>query len=145
MKVFLYAFVAAIGNALFVYGQRGSSTADNPFVFLLVTLSICISLFAVFALAHKAPVDPEYIFHNARHIIISGVGFFITFIGFYWLYNQQGATNYIVYALLSILTTSIGVGLIIFREPFNKYHMIAGLLASSPILVYGIGQSRISA
>ena len=145
MKVFLYAFIAAIGNALFVYGQRGSSTADNPFLFLLVTLSICISLFAVFTLAHKAPIDPQYLIDNARYIIISGIGFFITFIGFYWLYNQQGATNYIVYALLSILTTSIGVGLIIFREPFNKFHIISGMLAVSAILVYGLGQSRLSA
>jgi len=145
MKVFLYAFIAAIGNALFVYGQRGSSTADNPFLFLLVTLSICISLFAVFAMVHKAPIDPQYLIDNARYITISGIGFFITFIGFYWLYNQQGATNYIVYALLSILTTSIGVGLIIFREPFNKFHIISGMLAVSAILVYGLGQSRLSA
>jgi len=145
MKVFLYAFIAAMGNALFVYGQRGSSTSDNPFLFLLVTLSICISLFAVFALTHKSPINPQYLIDNAHYIIISGIGFFITFIGFYWLYNQQGATNYIVYALLSILTTSIGVGLIIFREPFNKFHVISGMLAVSAILVYGLGQSRLSA
>ena len=69
--------------------------------------------------------------------------FFITFVGFYWLYSQQGATNYIVYALLSILTTSIGVGLIIFREPFNKYHIISGVLAVCAILFYGLGQSKL--
>ena len=144
MKIFLYAFIAAIGNALFVYGQRGSSTADNPFLFLLITLSVCITLFAIFTLTHKAPVDPQYLVDNVRYIIISGVGFFVTFVGFYWLYNQQGATNYIVYALLSILTTSIGVGLIIFREPFNKFHVISGILAVSAILFYGLGQSRLS-
>ena len=144
MKVFLYAFIAAIGNALFVYGQRGSGTSDNPFFFLLSTLTVCILLFIIFALIHKAPMELSYVSENTRFIIISGIGFFVTFIGFYWLYSQQGATNYIVYALLSILTTSIGVGLIIFREPFNKFHVISGLLAVAAILFYGLGQSHLS-
>lgn len=143
MKVFFYALIAAIGNALFVYGQRGSSTSDNPFFFLLITLTVCISIFLAFALGHKAPLEVEYLSNNLNFILISGVGFFVTFIGFYWLYSQQGATNYIVYALLSILTTSIGVGIIIFREPFNKFHVISGLLAISAILFYGLGQSRL--
>ena len=144
MKVFLFALIAALGNALFVYGQRGSSTSENPFFFLLATLSVCISLFLVSALVSKGVMESTYVLSNLRYIVISGVGFFITFVGFYWLYSQQGATNYIVYALLSILTTSIGVGLIIFREPFNRFHVISGLLTVAAILFYGLGQSRLS-
>lgn len=143
MKVFLFAFIAAIGNALFVYGQRGSGTSENPFLFLTVTLLICILLFIVSTMIHKAPVSIAYIIENSRFIFISGIGFFVTFVGFYWLYSQQGATNYIVYALLSILTTSIGIGLIIFREPFNQYHIISGILAVSAILFYGLGQAKL--
>ncbi|NKB76559.1 MAG: EamA family transporter [Gammaproteobacteria bacterium] len=144
MKVFLFALLAAMGNALFVYGQRGSQASANPFQFILAALVICTILFLIFAFANKAPLDGDYLLRNLRFILISGVGFFLTFIGFYWLYSQQGATNYIVYALLSILTTSIGVGIIIFREPFNQYHVIAGLLAVAAILSYGFGQHKLS-
>ncbi len=144
MKVFVFAFIAAVGNALFVYGQRGSSTSENPFFFLLLTLSVCITLFMVSALVSKGAMDTAYLTSNLRYIVISGIGFFITFVGFYWLYSQQGASGYIVYALLSILTTSIGVGLIIFREPFNRYHVVSGLLAVAAILFYGLGQSRMT-
>ena len=144
MKIFIFALLAAIGNALFVYGQRGSQTTENPFFFLLVTLSICTTIFLVCALANKAPMESAYVVENLKYVLFSAVGFFITFIGFYWLYSQHGAVNYIVYALLSILTTTIGVGLIIFREPFNIYHVISGILAVTSILFYGFGQHRLN-
>ena len=143
MKVFLFALLAAVGNALFVYGQRGSQTAENPFVFLLATLVLCTSFFGLSALLNKAPMDTGYLSVNLKFIVFSAIGFYFTFIGFYWLYTQQGATNYMVYALLSILTTSIGVGLILFREPFNRYHVISGLLAMAAIVIYGLGQHKL--
>ncbi|MXZ81386.1 MAG: EamA family transporter [Gammaproteobacteria bacterium] len=143
MKVFYFALIAAIGNAMFVYGQRASSTSENPFYFLFLTLAVCIALFLASALISKGQMTTGYIVENQWYILVSGVGFFVTFIGFYWLYNQQGATGYIVYALLSILTTSIGVGLILFREPFNRFHVISGILAAAAIVTYGIGQSRL--
>ncbi len=143
MKVFLFALLAAVGNALFVYGQRGSQTAENPFVFLLATLVLCTSFFGLSTLLNKAPMDTGYLSVNLKFIVLSAIGFYFTFVGFYWLYSQQGATNYMVYALLSILTTSIGVGLILFREPFNRYHVISGLLAVAAILIYGLGQHKL--
>ena len=144
MKVFVFALLAAIGNALFVYGQRGSSTAENPYFFILATLLVCNVLYLGFALGHRAPMELPYLQENVRFVIISGVGFFLTFVGFYLMYTQHGAASYIVYALLSILTTSIIVGLVIFREPFNKYHVISGCLAVGAILFYGLGQSKLS-
>ena len=144
MKVFLFALLAAVGNALFVYGQRSSQQSDNPFFFLLATLSVCIVLFAISALMSRNPMEGQYILANLKPITISGIGFFITFIGFYWLYTRQGASGYTVYATLSILTTSIGVGMIIFREPYNKFHVFAVLLALAAILCFGIGQQRLN-
>ncbi len=143
MKVFYFALIAAIGNAMFVYGQRGSSISDNPFFFLTVTLTVCTSIFLISTLINKEPTTLFYVQENLWYILISGLGFYFTFIGFYWLYTQQGATSYIVYALLSILTTSIGVGVILFKEPFNRFHVISGLLALAAIITYGIGQSRL--
>ena len=144
MKVFLFALLAAVGNALFVYGQRGSSTSENPYFFILSTLLVCNVLYIVFALGHRAPMELAYLQENARLVVISGIGFFLTFVGFYLMYTQHGAASYIVYALLSILTTSIIVGLVIFREPFNKFHVISGCLAVGAILFYGLGQSKLS-
>ncbi len=114
MKVFLFAFIAAVGNALFVYGQRGSQSSDNPYFFLLSTLVVCSAIFTVCALTSKAPMESSYLAGNAKYILLSGIGFFVTFIGFYWLYSEQGATK------LSILTTSIGVGLIISENPLTS-------------------------
>ncbi len=39
MKMFgalLFAFIAAAGNAVFVYGQKKSSGVENPFVLLFL-------------------------------------------------------------------------------------------------------------
>lgn len=145
MKVFYFALIAAIGNGMFVYGQRASSTSDNPFYFLTLTLFVCTTLFLFSALISKGQTTIDYMFDNQWYILLSGVGFYITFVGFYWLYTQQGATSYIVYALLSILTTSICVGLILFKEPFNRFHVISGILAIAAIVAYGIGQNRLDA
>ena len=71
-----------------------------------------------------------------------GVGFFVTFLGFFLLYSRLGASYYIVYAVLAIITTSIGVGVLVFKEPFNGYHVSALLFAIVSIVLYGIGHSK---
>ena len=74
-------------------------------------------------------------------VITSGVGFLITFIGFYLLYSQFGAVYYVVYAVLSIITTSLVVGVLIFREPFNAYQAAALVLAILAIALFSYGQA----
>jgi len=144
MKLFLFALIAAMGNAIYVYGQRSAETSDNPFFFLLATLMVCTTLYFLFAITNSGPMEMSYLHSNIKSIVLSGVGFFITFIGFYYLYTQQGASTYMVYALLSILTTTVGVGMIIFREPFNKFHIISALLAVCAILCYGYAQHKLN-
>ena len=63
------------------------------------------------------------------------------FIGFYLLYSQYGAVYYVVYAVLSIITTSVGVGILIFREPFNPYQVGALILAILAIVLFSYGQA----
>jgi drug/metabolite transporter (DMT)-like permease len=76
-----------------------------------------------------------------QSVITSGVGFFITFIGFYLLYSQFGAVYYVVYAVLSIISTSLIVGVLIFREPFNAYQGGALILAILAIALFSYGQA----
>jgi len=111
LKPLLFATIAAVGNALFVYGQRGSAPSPNAYLFMFSAVTVCTVLFGI-AVA-RAPGDFGFVAANARFILISGAGFFVTFIGFYLLYSNYGATQYVLYAIISIMTTSIGVGVFI--------------------------------
>jgi drug/metabolite transporter (DMT)-like permease len=140
-KALLFAGIAAIGNALFVYGQRKSTTATNPFIFMTGAVIVCSILFVTISTIFRNGEETGYLSSNLQSIITSGVGFFITFIGFYLLYSQFGALYYVVYAVLSIITTSLVVGVLIFKEPFNAYQSAALILAILAIALFSYGQA----
>lgn len=141
-KPILFAGFAAVGNALFVYGQRGTTPGANPFAFTMGAVLVCGLLFVAAALLYRTPADGAYLAANLKNIVLSGIGFFITFVGFFLLYSGFGASYYVVYAVLSILTTSIGVGVIIYREPFNVYQIGSVVLAIAAIALFTYGRSR---
>ena len=140
-KALLFAGIAAIGNALFVFGQRKSTTANNPFIFMTGAVIVCSILFVTISTIFQNGQETSYLSSNLKSVVTSGIGFFITFIGFYLLYSQFGAVYYVVYAVLSIITTSLIVGILIFREPFNAYQAGALLLAIMAIVLFSYGQS----
>ena len=45
------------------------------------------------------------------------------------------------YAVLSIITTTIGVGVLIFRESFNQYQIVALILAILAIVMFSVGET----
>ena len=141
LRPLLFALFAATGNAIFVYGQRSSAPSANPFLFMLCAVTACGCLFLAATLAWQTPGNFAYITANAGAIAIGGVGFFMTFFGFYLLYTNYGASQYALYAVLSILTTSLGVGVLIFREPLNAYQMMAMGLAAAAIALWTYGWS----
>ena len=65
----------------------------------------------------------------------------LSIIGFYLLYSQFGAVYYVVYAVLSIISTSLVIGVLIFREPFNAYQAGALILAILAIALFSYGQA----
>lgn len=142
INALMFALLAAVGNAIFVYGQRGSTQSENPFLFTLFSVGVCTILFFVAACIFKTPDDVSYVMDNIRNILISGVGFFLTFVGFFLLYSRFGASYYSVYAVLSILTTSIVVGMVLFREPFNLYHFGSVCTAIVTVLLFWCGQMK---
>jgi len=142
LKPLLFATIAAVGNALFVYGQRGSAPSPNAYLFMFAAVTVCTVLFGIAVAVARAPGDLGFVAANARFILISGVGFFVTFIGFYLLYSNYGATQYVLYAIISILTTSIGVGVFIYRESFNAYQIAATVLAIAAIALFTYGQGK---
>jgi drug/metabolite transporter (DMT)-like permease len=144
VKVLLFAGLAAIGNAIFVYGQRSAGVSPNPFLYMAGAVFFCSIMFVAASILFTGENKITYVVDNWRPILIGAVGFFITFVGFYLMYSRVGANSYVVYATLAILTTSVGVGMVIFREPFNIYHLIAVCLAILSVCFYGYGQSRMA-
>lgn len=136
------ALLAAVGNALFAFGQRRAEPATNPFLFVFSALLVCAVAFA-FTIPFFDRTDlAGYVRRNAPWILTSGVGFYLTFIGFYFLYTRFGASFYVLYAVLSIITTSIIVGLVIFREPVNRYHLAAIGTALITVVLFAIAQNQ---
>ncbi len=138
----LVAFIAAAGNAVFVYGQKKSSGVENPLVFIVLTVSVCIVI-TLAAVPFWGKADFRAVVRaNYIPALISGIGLFVTYIGFNLLYSRYGATYYILYAVISILTTSIFIGIFIFRENFNIYHMLSVAAAAATIGLFTLGQVK---
>ena len=144
-KVFIFAGIAALGNAIFVYGQRSAAVSPNPYLYMTGATMVCVVLFLVAMLFSDGGEKPNYLWNNSIPVIIGGVGFFVTFVGFFLMYSRVGANSYTVYATLSILTTSVGVGLVIFREDYNLYHVVAICLAILSVCFFGYGQLKLKA
>jgi drug/metabolite transporter (DMT)-like permease len=143
-KVIIYAGLAAIGNAIFVFGRRSSTVSSNPLMFMTAAVSLCTTMFIVAAIFSDHNGNSVYLKQNSGPIVISAIGFFVTFIGFYLMYSRVGANAYTVYAVLSILTTSVFVGMVIFRESFNGYHVGSIGLAVLAVFFYGYGQFKMT-
>jgi drug/metabolite transporter (DMT)-like permease len=142
MQPLLFATLAAVGNAIFVYGQRGTNPSENPFLFVCGAVAVCLAMFLAASFLYRTPGDGNYVMENWGMITISGIGFFLTFVGFFLLYNKFGASQYSLYAVISILTTSVGVGFIIFREPFNIFQIGGIVLAIGSIVLFTYGKSK---
>lgn len=140
-KALIFAGIAALGNALFVYGQRRAPIAQNPFLFTAGAVLVCTLTFIAASLIFGTQDDLGYLSNHRSSILISGLGFFITFVGFYLLYSRFGAVYYAVYAALSIMTTSVGVGVILYKESLNYYQITAMFLAILAVVLFSYGGS----
>ncbi len=79
---------------------------------------------------------------NWKAVLLSGIGLFLTYLGFNLLYSRYGVSHYILYAVLSIITTTIVVGIFWLKEPVNIYHIVAIALAIIAVIFFSIGQSK---
>lgn len=141
---FVFAFIASVGNALFVYGQRKSIPSESPFLFLILSLLLGILILSLASLFFPKPDFYNAISQNYKSILFTGIGISITYIGFYFLYNKFGATYYILYAILSFMTTSIIVGIGILKEQFNFYYILSIILAILTIFFFFLGKQQSS-
>ena len=138
----LFASVAAVGNALFAFGQKKSVVTDHPFIFLISSLTVCMVLFSVTSLLLPKPEISLFVKDNYLWALISGLGFYLTLSGFHFLYSRYGASHYVIYAVFSIVTTSIIMGSIILGESFNLYHFLSVIMAIVTVVLFTIGQIK---
>lgn len=137
------ALLAAVGNGLFAFGQRKAEVVANPFLFILPALIVCLLVGGV-SMPFLPQVDGlAYLRRNWLWALISGVGFYLTHLGFYFLYSRFGASHYVLYAVLSILTTSVLVGVVLMGERVNGYHLAAVGCALLTVIFFSVGQSRL--
>jgi drug/metabolite transporter (DMT)-like permease len=139
-KALLIAGLAAVGNAMFVYGQRKSSLTNNSFSYLIGAVLVCAFIVAVVSISYRNEQAISFVADNIVMIGIGGLGMATTYLGFYLLYTNYGAVYYVVYAVLSIITTTVVVGVIILGESFNRYQVIAMGLAILAIVMFTIGK-----
>ena len=145
MKVLLpllFATIAAIGNAIFALGQKESAVSANGLLFVAASAGIAMLAACVCAPLTGA-FDLSATFRGQlRPLVLSGGGLFLTYLGFNLLYSRFGATQYVLYAVISIITTTLFVGMFWLKEPLNGYHKFAIALALLAVVVFSIGQSR---
>jgi drug/metabolite transporter (DMT)-like permease len=137
----LFASIAAAGNGLFAYGQRQSAEVSNGLLFVGASASVAC-LLALLTSPAVGPVNLESIRQNWVLVAVSGVGLFLTYLGFNLLYSNFGVSHYVLYAVMSIVTTTVVVGFLLLKEPVNVYHKAAIVAALVTIILFSVGQSK---
>ena len=137
-----FASLAAVGNALFAGSQRKIVGVENGLTFVTYVAGIAALLAFAVAPLFGAPDYGETMRTNWRWIVLSGSGLFVTNLGFYLLYTNYGTSFYVLYAVLAIITTSVLVGVVYFKEPFNAYQWAALICALAAVLLFTIGQRQ---
>jgi drug/metabolite transporter (DMT)-like permease len=138
----LFALIAAIGNALFAFGQKQSANVSNGLLYVGASAFVAC-LLALIASPLVGSVSSESLRQNWMLISVSGLGLFLTYLGFNLLYSKFGVTPYVLYAVISILTTTVVVGVLLLKEHINGYHKVAIISAFVTVFLFSIGQTKL--
>lgn len=127
---------------MFALGQKKS--ADSPNGLLFVSASALVAFLCSTLLSPlMGEFDTEQVVKlHWKAILLSGVGLCLTYIGFNLLYSKFGVSQYVLYAVISIITTTLIVGVLWLREPINIFHKMAIALALVAVVLFSIGQSK---
>jgi drug/metabolite transporter (DMT)-like permease len=137
----LFASIAAIGNAMFALGQRQSGSA-NGLLFVSASAAVACVL-GLLCAPLFGPMDAAAMLRgNSRAVLLSGVGLFLTYFGFNLLYLRFGTSSYVLYASISIVTTSVIVGMMWLNEPVNSLRMAAIAMAVGAVILFSLGSTE---
>ena len=135
----LFALLAAVGNAVFFYSLKRAELAQNPLLLLGLSVLVSAAILLISTAFMQWPHVPTYVQTHGKWVVASGLGLTATFVGFHFLVSRYGASYYSLYAVLAILTTSVGVGYLVLREPINGFIIASTAAAFVSILLLGIG------
>ncbi len=138
----LLALLAAGGNALFVYAQKRADLPQNPLLLLAGAAFVVFVILGTYSAIIGVSDVAEYARTRGIWMLLTGIGLAVTFVGFHFLFSRFGASYYSLYAALSILTTSVGIGFLVFREPLNGWIAAATGATLIAIALLGIGVAR---
>ncbi|MCY4522535.1 MAG: hypothetical protein OXC13_17385 [Caldilineaceae bacterium] len=138
----LIASAGASGNAFFAWCQRKAILGTMPLVF--VAMVAATFLFgAIVTVAILARLTPgEVTVAGWPWAMGGGLGLYITVLCFYFLYTRFGTAYYALYAVLSILTTTLFVGQVVLREPINRFHLVSIALAIGAVVTFSLASNR---
>ena len=137
---FSFAFLAAIGNVFFVFGNRKVGNSSNPMMFTTTVMTICLMLYFICYLAFGTKGSGEFLRRNLLWCMLSGAGMFMTFLGFYLLYSRYDTSYYALFAATSILVTTIVLGVFILKEGINLYGAISIAAAVVSVVFFGLSK-----
>jgi drug/metabolite transporter (DMT)-like permease len=137
----VFATIAAVGNAMFALGQK-KSTDVNGLLFVGLSALVAVLVAVFFAPLVGAFDIGNTLKGNGKAVLLSGLGLFLTYLGFNLLYSRYGASQYVLYAVLSIITTTIFVGFFWLKEPVNVYQKVAIAMAIAAVVLFSIGQAK---
>ena len=135
----LFALLASVGNAIFFYSQKRAELSQNPLLLLGLAALVCATVLLTSTAFMQWPHVPTYVQSHGKWVVATGLGLTITFVGFHFLISRYGASFYSLYAVLAILTTSVGVGYLLLREPVNGFIIASTAAAMVSIVLLGIG------
>ena len=133
-----FAFIAALGNAIFALGQKKCVGVDNTVAYTVLCVAFCVIFTAI-----AVPFFGKYNYlsilkTNWIWACVSGLGLLICYIGFNLLYTKYGTAHYVLYAILSIFTTTVIVGLVILRESFSLNQWIGLIFSVIAIILFTV-------
>ena len=137
---FGFSLIAAFGNVLFVFGNRKVGQATNPFFFTATAMAVCLSLYLIGTTFFGLRGSSEFLRRNLLWCSVSGLGMFMTFLGFYLLYSRFDTSYYALFAVTSVLLTTIVLGVFVLRERINLYGGISIAAAVVSIVCFGLSK-----
>ncbi len=137
---FSFAVLAAMGNVFFVFGNRKVGHSGNPLVFTTTAMSICLALYFIAYMTFGVRGTGEFLRRNILWCSLSGVGMFMTFLGFYLLYSRYNTSYYALFAVTSVVLTSVVLGVFILKEGINFYGAMSLIAAVVSIVFFGLSK-----
>jgi drug/metabolite transporter (DMT)-like permease len=138
----LFALTAAVGNAIFALAQRRAAGAHNGIAMTASSVIVAVALLCCVAPMTGQLHLAELVATQGKNLLLGGFGLFLVYIGFYLMYSRFGVSPYILYAVLSILTTSVIVGILWLKEPINGLRIASIVLALVSVILYSLSETQ---